>query len=53
MFILNRYNTNKSLQNCSEELEEKTKNLKEHDEKYAAIIKEREEKENQIKEEMA
>lgn len=53
MFIFNRYNTNKSLQKYSEELEEKNKNLKEHDEKYEAIIKERQEKENQIKEEIA
>lgn len=44
---------NKNLQKCSEELEEKTKNLEEHDKKYEAIIKEREEKENQIKEEVA
>lgn len=47
-----RYTTNKNLTECTAELEEKTQNLKEHDEKYEAIIKEREEKEKQIKEEM-
>lgn len=45
--------TKKNLDKCSTELEEKTQQLKEHDEKYEAIIKERKEKENQIREEMA
>lgn len=53
MLLAFRYNTNKSLAQCTTELEEKSTNLKEHDQKYEAIIKEREEKEKQIKEEMA
>lgn len=53
-FLFHRsYITKKSLEKCEADLEEKAKNLKEHDEKYEAIIKERTEKELQIKEEMA
>lgn len=47
------YITKKSLEKCEADLQEKAKNLKEHDEKYEAIIKERTEKEQLIKEEMA
>lgn len=45
--------TKKNLEKCEADLEEKAKNLKEHDEKYEAIIKERTDKEQLIKEEMA
>lgn len=48
-----RYSTKKNLDKCNAELEEKAHLLKEHDEKYEVIIKERMEKENLIKEEMA
>lgn len=48
-----RHITKKNLEKCSTELEEKIQQLKEHDEKYEAIIKERKDKEKQIQEEMA
>lgn len=51
--MFNRYDTKKSLEKCTVELEEKAQSLKEHDQKYEAITKERIEKEQQIKEEMA
>lgn len=47
------YITKKNLEKCETELSEKAQNLKDHDAKYEAIIKERKEKEEQIKEEMA
>lgn len=51
--FLCRFNTKKSLDECTADLEEKANQLKEHDEKYESVIKERIEKEQQIKEEMA
>lgn len=48
-----RFNTKKSLDECTVELGEKQQLLKEHDIKYEAVIIERKEKEEQIKEEMA
>lgn len=50
---ISSYITKKSLEKCEADLEEKAKKLIEHDEKYDAIIKERTEKEQLIKEEMA
>lgn len=49
----NIYEISKSLAQCTTEMEANTANLKEHDEKYQAIIQERTDKEAVIKEEMA
>lgn len=48
-----RSENNKKLQEYTLEHGEMTGNLNEHDEKYAAITKERTEKEHKIKEEIA
>lgn len=48
-----RFNTTKEHKKCTDECEEKTQKLKEHDEKLEAIAKERHEKEEKIKEDIA
>lgn len=50
---LNIYTVNKNLVECTAEMEENTKSLSEHDEKYQAIIAERTEKEKVIADELA
>lgn len=48
-----RYNSKKEHKKCQDECEEKTNQMKEHDEKLEAIAKERHEKEEKIKEDIA
>lgn len=51
-FNLRSFNTKKEHKKCTEECEEKTGKLKEHDEKLEATTKERHEKEEKIKEDI-
>lgn len=53
LIILRRFNTTKEHKRCTEECEEKTNKMKEHDEKLEAITKQRHEKEEKIKEDIA
>lgn len=48
-----RSENNKRLQECTAEYDAATNTLKEHDDKYAELMQQRQEKEAKIKEEMA
>lgn len=50
---LRRFNTKKEHKKCTDECEEKSNKLKEHDEKLEGITKERHEKEEKIREDIA